>query len=91
MREDYGPGSRVLLSKGYTLVSEDRTECADGYDPSCIDRIVGMGSPQWFAKRFCAINSKVIANAFRAPTDSELVMTVRDPYGPSRDLVIPCP
>jgi hypothetical protein len=91
VREDEGPGSRVLLSKGYTLVSEERIECADGYDQSCIDRIVGMGNPEWRAKRFCAINSKWIANAFRAPTDSELVMTVRDPSGPSREIVIPCP
>jgi hypothetical protein len=91
VREDDGPGSRVALSKGYTLVSEERIECADGYDQSCIDRLVGMGTTPSFAKRFCAINSKSIANAFRASTDSEVVMTVRDPHGPQPDLVIPCP
>ena len=91
VREDNGPGSRVPLSKGYSLIGEDRIECADGYDQTCIDRLVGMGTPEWFAKSFCAINSKSIANAFRVPMDSELVMTVRDPHGPPRDLVIPCP
>jgi hypothetical protein len=30
-------------------------------------------------------------NAFRASTDSELVMTVRDPHGPAREVVVPCP
>ena len=91
VRLDDGPGSRVALSKGYSLVSEDRIECADGYDQSCIDRLVGMGTSEPFAKRSCAVNSKSIVNAFRAPADSELVMTVRDPHGPPRELVIPCP
>jgi hypothetical protein len=84
-------GGGVTVPKGFSLVRQDTVRCADGYDQSCIDSKVALGSSLAWAKSGCGINPMAITHPVDVPTDTELVLTVRDPNAPPPEYTIPCP
>jgi hypothetical protein len=88
-----GGTESLTIEQGWSLVRQDVTHCADGFDQACIDQRLAAGDSEAFAKERCAINPKSITHPVRVPLDTELTLTVRElppPWVP-QEYTVPCP